>query len=67
MCYVYCVRLNETCYSAYIFAYIRLLLVLIASIVLWIKASAKKLYFYFTFSHLADAFIQSDLEIRKSN
>ncbi len=23
--------------------------------------------FYFTFSHLADAFIQSDLQIRKSN
>ncbi len=27
----------------------------------------KMLYFYFTFSHLADAFIQSDLQIRKSN
>ncbi len=28
-----------------------------------------KTYFYFTllFSHLADAFIQSDLQIRKSN
>ncbi len=24
-------------------------------------------YIYFTFSHLADAFIQSDLQIRKSN
>ncbi len=24
-------------------------------------------YFYFTFSHLADAFIQSNLQIRKSN
>ncbi len=24
-------------------------------------------YFTFTFSHLADAFIQSDLQIRKSN
>ncbi len=24
-------------------------------------------YIFFTFSHLADAFIQSDLQIRKSN
>ncbi len=29
--------------------------------------SVKILLLYFTFSHLADAFIQSDLQIRKSN
>ncbi len=27
----------------------------------------EQFFIYFTFSHLADAFIQSDLQIRKSN
>ncbi len=32
-----------------------------------LRISSRYLYFYFTFSHLADAFIQSDLQIRTSN